>query len=118
MPIYVGIAIAVVVIAVGIVITARRNSEIRKRGLEASATVTRIEEEDHTDADGSLSATTYAYYVTYRTQDGRTVEARLGSGKSVDNQIGAGWAGDLRVGSTLNVLYMPDKPGYVIPVRK
>jgi len=115
---YAFIAVFIVAVVIGIIRTSRQNKKIRQGGLEAEAVITRIEEEDTTDADGSPSATFYTYYVTYRTMDGRTVEAKLGSGKSVDNQIGGGWARGLQAGSRVVVSYLPDEPDYVILAKK
>ena len=84
---YAVIAVIVVVIAVGVIWTAKRNSEIKRSGIETNAVVTRIRENTSTDEDGYVSYS-YTFYVTYRTQAGQTVEAQLASGKSFDIRIG------------------------------
>ena len=72
-------------------------------------------EDTSTDADGSISGTTYTYYVRYTMQNGEEVEAKLGSGKGIDNQIGGvKWAKDLQEGSPVRIKYLPEKPKYVI----
>lgn len=112
--IYAGIAIILAVMAAGILMTARRNNEIRTGGIETEAVVTRSEEHISTDNEGSISAVTYTFYVTYRNQYGEEVEARLGSGKSFDNRIGKAWDSELKEGSVVTIKYLPDKPDYVI----
>ena len=112
---YAGIAVCVIVIIVAIVITQKRNNEIKARGIEADAVVSSIKEDVSTDADGSISGTIYTYYVTYETQTGERVTAKLGSGKGIDNQIGGvRWAADLQEGSPVRIKYLPEKPKYVI----
>ena len=111
---YAVIAVIVVVIAVGVIWTAKRNSEIKRDGIETSAVVTRIRENESTDEDGNVSYS-YTFYVTYRTQTGQTVEAQLASGKSFDVRIGKKvWDRDLHEGSNVRIKYLPDKPDYVI----
>ena len=112
---YIGIAVCVIVIIAAVIITNKRNNEIRTAGIEADAVVSRIKEDTSTDADGSISGTTYTYYVRYTMQNGEEVEAKLGSGKGIDNQIGGvRWAKDLQEGSPVRIKYLPEKPKYVI----
>jgi hypothetical protein len=106
-PITLGIFIVFVAFVVTVlIITIIRNQKIRKNGIEAEAVISRIEEYESTDSDG-FTDTNYRYYVTYRTRDGKTVEARLG--KIVQVRY--------HEGDTLNVMYLPDKPEYVVPVK-
>ena len=114
---YIGIAVIVVVMVVGMMITKKRNSEIKMNGIEADAVVTRVEENVSTDADGSISGINRTYFVTYRTLNGETVEAELASGKSLDIHIGkADWDRDLHEGSRVRIKYLPDRPHYVIRI--
>ena len=95
--------------------TRKRNNEIKRSGIETDAVVTRVREDVSTDEDGTTY--TYIFYVTYQTQEGQTVEARLASGKSVDIRIGKNvWDRDLHEGSAVRIKYLPDKPDYVIRI--
>lgn len=96
----------VAIIVVSLVITLVRNNKIRKNGIEAEAVISRIEESESVDSDGSVD-TTYTYYVTYRTMDGETVEAKLG--KIMQKRY--------HMGQTLNIMYLAEKPNYVVPVK-
>ena len=101
--VFIGIAVAVVV---GIIIfTVMRNNAINKNGIETDAVVSRIDEDTSSDGDGSIS-TTYTYYVSYQTEDGTVVEAKLG--KAPHN---------IRQGMQLRIKYLPEKPKYVIAVK-
>ena len=102
---YVLIAVAVIVVAVGVVFTIKRNSAIQKNGIETDAVVSRIDEHETRNNDGSRE-THYTYYVRYQTQDGQTVEAKLGNASPL-----------IGVGSRLRIKYLPEKPKYVIPVK-
>ena len=116
---YAFIALFVLVFVVVILRTGKRNGDIRRNGIETEAVVSRIREDEHTDTDGSYSGSSYAYFVTYRTADGQTVEARLGNGKSLDVQIGKhAWNHDLQEGTPVRIKYLPDKPEYVIRVNE
>ncbi|MBQ9534833.1 MAG: DUF3592 domain-containing protein [Clostridia bacterium] len=88
-----------------LVFTVRRNKAIQQSGIEADAVITRIEESDISDSDGS-SDISYTYYVEYRTAEGQTIEARLGNEPK-----------NITVGSRLRIKYLPDKPKYVLPAR-
>ncbi len=101
------IFIAVVAfVAVTLVITIIRNNKIRKNGIEAEAVISRIEESESVDSDGGVDIT-YKYFVTYKTMDGKTVEARLG--KIMQTRY--------HRGQTLNIMYLPEKPDYVVPAK-
>ena len=100
----------------GIIYTTKRNNEIKQSGIETDAVVSRIKENECVDSDGFVT-TSYTYYVTYRSMDGQTVEAKLGSGKSVDNRVfGKPWDSDLGEGVKVRIKYLPEKPQYVIRI--
>ena len=101
---YVLIAVVLVAVLAGIVITIRRNSAIQKGGIETDAVVSRIKENETRNDDGSRQ-THYTYYVRYQAEDGQTVEAKLGNAP-----LG------IAAGNRLRIKYLPDKPKYVIPV--
>ena len=110
------LGVIVLVILAVILRTRRINGNIDQNGIETSAVVSRIRENVSTDSSGSISVSRY-YYVTYRTMNGQTVEAQLGSGKSVDFRIGKKtWDHDLREGTGVRIKYLPEKTNYVIRV--
>lgn len=102
---YVAIAVIVIVVIVAAVFTIKRNNAIQKDGIEADAVVSRIAENENRDDDGHVDYT-YTYYVKYQTQDGQTVEAKLGNAPA-----------RIAEGSRLRIKYLPDKPKYVIPAK-
>ena len=113
---YIAIGAIAAIIAAGVIMTTKRNNEIKQNGIETDATVSRVSVSESVDTDGCVS-TTYTYYVTYRTMDGQTVEAKLGSGKSVDtNILGKSWDNDLGEGVSVRIQYLPEKPKYVIRI--
>lgn len=113
---YIAIGAIVIVALIGVILTTKRNNEIKQNGIEADAVVSRIKENESVDEDGFIT-TSYTYYVTYRTTDGQTVEAKLGSGKSIDNHIvGKPWDSDLKEGVNIRIKYLPEKPKYVIRI--
>lgn len=99
---YIFIAVIVAVIAVGITITVRRRSAIRKNGVEADAVVSRVKEQTSVDEEG-FTQTTYIYFVTFRGVDGNTVEAMLDKAPK-----------HIKVGDRLTVKYLPEKPKYAL----
>ncbi len=106
-PIAISIVIVVFVFFAVVFSTAvMRNNRIRKNGIEAEAFISRIEEYESTDSEG-FRDTNYRYYVTYTTQDGKTVEARLGKIMQVIYQEG----------EKINIKYLPEKPDYVVPAK-
>lgn len=114
--IYIAIGLIVVVALIGVIFTTKRNNEIKQNGIETDAVVSRIKENESVDEDGFVT-TSYTYYVTYRTMEGQTVEAKLGSGKSIDNNIvGKPWDSDLKEGVSIRIKYLPEKPKYVIRI--
>ncbi len=116
--IIIGILIAAAVAAIILIlITAKRNRDLKDSGVETDAVVTRIWENTSTDPDTLVTTTDYVYFVTYRTDDGDTVEARLASGKSVETYKDQEfWYGDLHEGSVVRIKYLPSKPKYVIRI--
>ena len=112
----IGLGVILLVLAVVIIRNKRINGEIDRNGIEAEAVVSRVKENVSSDSDGMVSVS-YLYYVTYRTLNGQTVEAQLGSGKSVDFRIGKkAWDHDLHEGTRVRVKYLPEKPSYVIRI--
>ena len=101
---YVLIAIAVVVLAAFAIFTVKRNGEIKKNGVETDAVVSRIKESETTDDNGNVE-TNYTYYVTYRTEDGQEIEAKLGKLDRFDR---------FHKGDRVRIKYIPEKPKYVI----
>ena len=99
---YIFIAVVAIALVAGAVFTIKRNMAIQKNGVEADAVVSRIEENETDNDDGSRDIS-YTYYVRYQAQDGREVEAKLGS--EPPHAV---------VGSKLRVKYLPEKPKYVI----
>ena len=113
---FIAIGVVLLVIVALIVRNKRINGEIDQNGIEANAVVSRVKENVSTDSDGMVSVS-YLYYVTYRTMNGQTVEAQLGSGKSVDFHIGKkSWDYDLHEGTNVRIKYLPEKPSYVIRI--
>ncbi len=114
---YIGIAVVVAVVVIWILVTRKRNMEIGEKGIVTDAVVKRIEERESDSEDNGVQSTTYTYIVKYRTQDGRDVEAKMGSEKSVALlNRGTTWDRDLQVGSTVQIKYLPEKPYYVVRV--
>ena len=102
---YIIIGVVVIVIVGGIIFTIVRTNAIKKNGIEANAVVSRIKEQENTDSEG-FTDTTYIYYVTFTTQDGQSVEAKLGNPPS-----------KIKVGDELRIKYLPNKPKMVIAVK-
>lgn len=102
---YVAIAVAAVAAVIAIIFTVKRYTAIKKNGVEADAVVSRIKEVENQNDDGSYD-TTYTYYVKFTTQDGQTVEAKLGSAPRFT-----------REGDRLRIKYLPEKPKNVILVK-
>ena len=102
---YIIIGVVVIVIVGGIIFTIVRTNAIKKNGIEANAVVSRIKEQENTDSEG-FTDTTYIYYVTFTTQDGQSVEAKLGNPPS-----------KIKVGDSLTIKYLPNKPKLVITIK-
>ena len=102
---YVIFGVVVVGIVGGIIFTIMRTNAIKKNGIEANAVVSRIKEQESTDSDG-FTDTTYIYFVKFTTQDGQDIEARLSNPPS-----------KIKVGDSLTIKYLPNKPKLVIAVQ-
>ena len=83
-----------------------RNIRIRKKGIEADAVITDVK---YTQESGEDDAVTYhpIYHVKYRLQNGLEIEARLG-----DEPEG------LKVGDSVQIKYLPEKPEFVLLAKK
>ena len=112
----IGLGVILLIFAAVIIRNKRINGEIDRNGIETGAVVSRVKEKVTSDSDGMVSVS-HIYYVTYRTMDGQTVEAQLGSGKSVDFRIGRKtWDHDLQEGTQVRIKYLSEKPYYAIRV--
>ena len=102
------IIIAVIVIAViaGFAFNYKRSKAINEKGVEVDAVVSRIKENEGEDTDGNRTVD-YVYYVKYANEAGETVEAKLGNPPRF-----------LMEGTHLRVKYLPEKPKYVLAVKK
>ena len=103
---YVGIAVVVIIIIIGFIYNYKRSKAINERGIEVDAVVSRIKENEGQDSDGNRT-TDYEYFVKYKTESGETVEAKLGNPPRF-----------IMEGSQLRVKYLPEKPKYVLMVKK
>lgn len=103
---YAAIAVVVIAIVIGFIYNYRRSKAIDERGIEADAVVSRIKENEGQDSDGNRT-TDYEYYVRYQNEAGETVEARLGNPPRF-----------IMEGTELRVKYLPEKPKYVLAVKK
>lgn len=99
------LGLVVVAVVVGIILMIVRTNAIKKNGIEANAVLSRINEHDNTDSDGTVN-TTYSYFVTFETQDGQVIEARLSNPPS-----------NIKVGDPLTIKYLPDKLKLVVAVK-
>ena len=100
---YLFAAVAALIVAAAIY-TFIRNRKIRKNGVETDAVVSRIDES--VSASPDTVDVNYIYYVTYVSQDGKTVEARLDSAP-----------GYTRVGEPVRIKYLPEKPNFAVIVK-
>ena len=75
---------------------------VKRNGIEAEGYISRIEEDDHIDGDG-MSSVDYTYFVQYRTQEGRQVEAPLANPKS-----------RLTVGTRVKIKYIPGRENFPV----
>lgn len=103
MKIYIVLGIIAVVVIVA-VLNIIRVFKIRKNGIETDAVISRIEEQDSSDGDDYTVV--YIYYISYRTQEGKTVEAKLNHAP-----------GRTRVGDQVRIKYLPEKPNHAIIVK-
>ena len=103
---YAAIAVVVIAIVIGFIYNYRRSKAINEKGIETDAVVSRIKENEGQDSDGNRT-TDYEYYVRYQNEAGETVEARLGNPPRF-----------IMEGTELRVKYLPEKPKYVLAVKK
>ena len=106
MYLYIGIAVVVIAVIVGIVFNYKRSKAINENGIETDAVVSRIKENEGEDTDGNRTVE-YVYYVRYTNEAGESVEAKLGNPPRF-----------LMEGTTLRVKYLPEKPKYVLMVKQ
>ena len=102
---YLLIIVGVLILVVYLVFTTKRNKELSEKGMETDAIVSRVEENETENKDGSYH-TTYTYIVKYLL-DGKEMEAKLGM--APDN---------IKKGQQVRIKYLKDKPRYVIYVNK
>ena len=102
---YIIIAAIVIAVAVGFVFNYKRSKAINENGIEVDAVVSRVREIEKDNDDGDHEYE-YEYFVTYKTQSGETVEAKLGNPPRF-----------LTEGKQLRVKYLPEKPKYVLMVK-
>ena len=100
------IGVIIAAVLAGFVYNYKRSKAINEKGIETEAVVSRIKEIEGEDADGRRDVR-YEYYVKYQTEAGQTVEAKLGNPPRF-----------LMEGTQLRVKYLPEKPKYVLAVKK
>ena len=103
---YIIIAVIVIAVAAGVVYNFKRSQKIDREGVEADAVVSRVKEIEK-DNDKGGNDYEYEYFVKYKTQSGEMVEAKLGNPPRF-----------LTEGKQLRVKYLPEKPKYVLMVKK
>lgn len=103
---YVVIGVIAVAVIIGFIFNYKRSKAINERGIEVDAVVSRIKEVEGQDNDGNRT-TDYEYFVKYQNESGETVEAKLGNPPRF-----------LIEGKQLRVKYLPEKPKYVLTVKK
>lgn len=92
----------------GFVYSFYRNHTIKSQGIEADAFITRVEENERSDSDGT-SSTTYDYYVRYTDQGGVMREALLTNTYTYRNLV---------PGDRLKIKYLPGKEKMAVMVKK
>ena len=106
-------AIIIEIIVLGFIIWAvfsvKMDSDISRKGIVADAVVSRVDvietiNDNKKSVDYEKTEHSYTYFVKYKTQDGKEVEAKLHNAPMSLNQ-----------GSRICIKYLPDKPDYVIP---
>ena len=103
---YVFIAFIVGILAAAFLYYLILKRKIMREGIETDAVISRIKIETDTDADGGTT-TTKTYYARYENADGETVEALVGDPRRTMTE-----------GTRLRVKYLPEKPDYVIAVKR
>lgn len=96
----------IVILIVYLVYTAKRNKELNEKGIEADAIVSKIDEDEIENKDGTYE-TKYTYYVKYTLLNGQEVEAKLGNAPE-----------SIKKGQQVRIKYLEDKPRYVLYVKK
>ena len=103
---YVVIGVIVLVVIIGFIYNYKRNKAINEKGIEVDAVLSRIKEVEGQDSDGNRT-TDYEYFVKYKNESGETVEAKLGNPPRFITE-----------GTQLRVKYLPEKPKYVLMVKR
>ncbi len=100
--IFIGIIVIIVILGVYSFIFSKK---VRKEGIETTAVVSRITEDesvtlDEEEAGGMI---THTFYVSYKNQMGEQIEATLSNPKN-----------DLEVGSRIKIRYLPGREEYPV----
>ena len=103
---YIGIGVAAVLVICGLVYNYLRSKKINAEGIEVDAVISRIKENESTDANGNREVN-YEYYVRYVNESGQSVEAKLGNPPRL-----------AREGMQLRVKYLREKPKYALAVKQ
>lgn len=103
---YVVIGVIVLVVIIGFIYNYKRSKAINEKGIEVDAVLSRIKEVEGQDSDGNRT-TDYEYFVKYKNESGETVEAKLGNPPRFITE-----------GKQLRVKYLPEKPKYVLMVKR
>lgn len=98
--------IAAVLVIGGLIYNYQRSKKINAEGIEVDAVISRIKENESTDANGNREVS-YEYYVRYVNEAGQSVEAKLGNPPRL-----------AREGMQLRVKYLPEKPKYALAVKQ
>jgi len=100
--------VIIAVVLGGFVYSFYRNHMIKSQGIEADAFITRVEENESTDSDGTTS-TTYDYYVRYTDQSGAMREALLTNTYTHRNLVPS---------DRLKIKYLPGKEKLAVMVKE
>ena len=107
----------IIAIIIWVIFSMKRDDDISKKGIVTDAVVSRVDvKESKVDKverkkeffENKVKEeieTDYTYYVTFKTQDGKEVEARLG-------EVGTR---RLNKGDSIRIKYLPGKTDYVLP---
>lgn len=110
-------AVIVIAIIIWVIFSMKRDDDISKKGIVTDAVVSRVDvKESKVDKverkkeffENKVKEeieTDYTYYVTFKTQDGKEVEARLG-------EVGTR---RLNKGDSIRIKYLLGKTDYVLP---
>lgn len=94
-----------VLIGIGAIWAFLFSRRVKKDGIDAQATVSRIEVSESLDADGTVSRTE-TVWITYRNLNGETVEAMLSNPKK-----------GLQESSRILIRYLPERQDYPVLVK-